>query len=220
MSTYEYWYCWCCCTYRVVPYDPSLVVASFVASHSRSCCWAESSNGLAAVSVCLLFLLLCHLFCSCVAFFAFSLAPLLYPRLYLSVCIQLNSTYEDCCCCCTCDHLRGLLLLSVPMTCSIVLLGCCCYCSSSIDESVALCCSFVIAINQLMRLYEHNVHAWSFPAAPVPLLFVLRSFFFSSSDLAQSTYNMYVRGPLPVAVFRYGHLYTSTGAAGAESSNG
>ena len=38
MSTYEYWCCWCCRIYRVVPYDPSLVVASFVASHSRSCC--------------------------------------------------------------------------------------------------------------------------------------------------------------------------------------
>ena len=39
MSTYEYyWCCWCCCTYRVIPYDPSVVVASFVASLSRSCC--------------------------------------------------------------------------------------------------------------------------------------------------------------------------------------
>ena len=44
-STYEYWCCWCCCTYRVVSYDPSLVVASFVASLSRSSCSAESSNG-------------------------------------------------------------------------------------------------------------------------------------------------------------------------------
>ena len=67
----------------------------------------------------------CVCFCSFVIFFlvchfsALSLAPLLYPRLSLTVCIQLNSTYVDCCCCCTCDHLRGLLLLSVPMTCSI-----------------------------------------------------------------------------------------------------
>ena len=38
ISPYEYWCCWCCCTFRLVPYDPSLVVASFVASHSRSCC--------------------------------------------------------------------------------------------------------------------------------------------------------------------------------------
>ena len=39
MSTYEYhWCCWCCCAYRVVPYDPLLVVASFVATLSRSCC--------------------------------------------------------------------------------------------------------------------------------------------------------------------------------------
>ena len=46
MSSYEYyWCCWCCCAYRVVPYDPSLVVASFVASLSRSYCWAEPSNG-------------------------------------------------------------------------------------------------------------------------------------------------------------------------------
>ena len=46
MSSYEYyWCCWCCCAYRVVPYDPSLVVTSFVASLSRSCCWAEPSNG-------------------------------------------------------------------------------------------------------------------------------------------------------------------------------
>ena len=36
LSTYEYY--WCCCTYRVVPYDPFLVVALFVASLSRSCC--------------------------------------------------------------------------------------------------------------------------------------------------------------------------------------
>ena len=132
--------------------------------------------------MCLL-LLLCHFFCSCVAFFAFSLAPLLYPRLYLTVCIQLNSTYEDCCCCCTCDHLRGLLLLSVPMACSIVLLGCCCCCSSSID-SLTLCSSFVIAITQLMRLYEHNVHARSFLVALVKTssIFILRfaSFLFSA----------------------------------------
>ena len=38
MSTNKYWWCWCCCTYRVVPYGPSLVVASFVTSHSRSSC--------------------------------------------------------------------------------------------------------------------------------------------------------------------------------------
>ena len=39
MSSYEYyWCCWCCFAYRVVPYDPSLVVASFVASLSRSYC--------------------------------------------------------------------------------------------------------------------------------------------------------------------------------------
>ena len=39
MSTYEYSCCWCCCTYRVVPCDPSLVVASLVTSRSRtSCC--------------------------------------------------------------------------------------------------------------------------------------------------------------------------------------
>ena len=39
MCSYEYyWCCWCCCAYRVVPYDPSLVVASFVASLSRSYC--------------------------------------------------------------------------------------------------------------------------------------------------------------------------------------
>ena len=34
MSSYEYY--WCCCAYRVVPYDPSLVSTSFVASLSRS----------------------------------------------------------------------------------------------------------------------------------------------------------------------------------------
>ena len=117
MSTYEYYTGAAGRTYRVVPYDPSLVVASFVASLSRSCCWADHRPTVRLSRVWLL-LLLCHFFWSFVAFFAFSLAPLLYPRLYLTVCIQLNSACEDCCCCCTCDHLPGLLLLSVPMTCS------------------------------------------------------------------------------------------------------
>ena len=38
MNSNEYWRYWCCCTYRVVPHDHSLVVASFVPSHSRSRC--------------------------------------------------------------------------------------------------------------------------------------------------------------------------------------
>ena len=123
------------------------------------------------------FLLVCRFFC----FFARSVAvPSVVPN---SIRIQLNSTHEDCCCCCTCDHLRGLLLLSVPMACSIVLLGCCCCCSSSID-SLTLCSSFVIAITQLMRLYEHNVHARSFLVALVKTssIFILRfaSFLFSA----------------------------------------
>ena len=49
--------------------------------------------------MCLLALLLCHFFCSCVAFFAFSLDPLLYPQLYLTV--SMHSTEQ---------HQLGLLL--------------------------------------------------------------------------------------------------------------
>ena len=133
MSTYEYYWCrWCCCNYRNVrPLLGSrelcrqyltLVLLSWIVQ--RLVCHG-------CVCFCSFF---CHFFCSCVAVWAlFSLAPLLYPRLYLTVCIQLNSTYADCCscCCCTCCNLRGLLLLSVPMTC--IVLGCCCCCSSSID---------------------------------------------------------------------------------------
>ena len=36
MSTYEYWCCWCCCTYRVVPYDPSSVLATAAVVNRRS----------------------------------------------------------------------------------------------------------------------------------------------------------------------------------------
>ena len=62
---------------------------------------------------------------------------LLYPRMYLlTVYIQLNSTYEDCVAVAVpmstykgCyEHLRGLLLLYLHMTCSIVLLRWCCFC--------------------------------------------------------------------------------------------
>ena len=52
-----------------------------------------------------IFLLVNRLFC----FFS----PLLYPRLYLPVCIQLNRTYEDRCCCCTFEHLQVLLIYDV-----------------------------------------------------------------------------------------------------------
>ena len=47
----------------------------------------------------------------CVCFCLFTL--LLYPRLYLPVCIQLNRTYEDRCCCCTFEHLQVLLIYDV-----------------------------------------------------------------------------------------------------------
>ena len=100
MSTYEYyWCCLCCCTYRVVPYDPSLVVASFVASPSRSCCWAESSNGWTMMGVFAFFAPLSFFLLAC-RFFCFSLAPLVSPRLYLTV--SMHSTRQ---------RLRGLLLL-------------------------------------------------------------------------------------------------------------
>ena len=118
VSTYEYYRCcWCCCTYRVVPYDPSLVVASFVASHSRTCCcWAESSNGYTVTGVFAFFAPFLSFLLVCCFFLLFrSLRCCTLGCTEQSVCIQLNSsTYTDCCCCCTSDHLRGLLLLSVP----------------------------------------------------------------------------------------------------------
>ena len=140
-------------------------------------------------------LLVCRFFC----FFARSVAvPSVVPN---SICIQLNSTYEDCCCCCACDHLRGLLLLSVPMACSIVLLGCCCCCSSSID-SLTLCSSFVIAITQLMRLYDEpnvvrymlevfQLHLWR----PVPFLFCVS--FYLIFQLRLSSHSTYFVKLLP-----------------------
>ena len=36
MSTYEYWCCWCCCTYRVVPYDPLSALATAAVVNRRS----------------------------------------------------------------------------------------------------------------------------------------------------------------------------------------
>ena len=57
MSTYEYWCCWCCCTYGVVPYDPSSVLATAAVVNHRSIslprCIAPSSH--LSPSPCVLF---------------------------------------------------------------------------------------------------------------------------------------------------------------------
>ena len=59
MSTYEYWCCWCCCTYRVVPYDPSSVLAPAAVVNRRSIslprCIAPSSYEYLSPSPCVLF---------------------------------------------------------------------------------------------------------------------------------------------------------------------
>ena len=58
MITYEYWCCWCFCTYRVVLYDPSSVLATAAVVNRRSIslprCIAPSSY--LSPSPCVLFL--------------------------------------------------------------------------------------------------------------------------------------------------------------------
>ena len=113
MSTYEYWCCWCCCTY-IESYHTTLPRSSRASSPVTDALAVElNRRTVRPLSRCVCFCSFRHLFCSCVAFFAFSLLSL-YPRMHLvPVRIQLNSTYEDCCCCCIYEHLRGPLLLLV-----------------------------------------------------------------------------------------------------------
>ena len=131
-------------------------------------------------------------FCSCVAFFAFSLAPLLYPQLYLTV--SMHSTQQ---------HQRGLLLslyLSPTTKAAAVV------CNYDLQHGPPWLLLLSFIVNRLLIVYhavlllchsyhpahafvwidEHNIvhevfqiHLWR----PVPFLFCV-SFFFISSDLA------------------------------------
>ena len=137
--------------------------------------------------VCLLFLLVCHLFCSCVAFFPFSLAPLLYPRLYLTV--TMHSTQQ---------HLRGLPAAAV--------------CTYNLQHSPPWMLLLLFIVNRLWIIYHavlllrhsyHPAHAFVWWAQCSTCLrfssctcenqfhFILR-FVFISFQLrlgSQSTYN-------------------------------
>ena len=139
--------------------------------------------------MCLLFLLLCHFFCSCVAFFAFSLAPLLYPQLYLTV--SMHSTQQ---------HQRGLLLslyLSPTTKAAAVV------CNYDLQHGPPWLLLLSFIVNRLLIVYhavlllchtDHPAHEFVWVQCtclnsscmhlkPVPFLFCL-SIFFSSSDLA------------------------------------
>ena len=143
--------------------------------------------------VCLLFLLLCHFFCSCVAFFAFSLAPLLYPQLYLTV--SMHST-----------QLRGLLLsLYLPPTTKAAAV----VCNYDLQHGPPWLLLLSFIVNQLLIVYHavlllchsyHPAHAFVWAqystrymkfsrytcedSSIFILCFVF--FFISSSDLAHS----------------------------------
>ena len=84
------------------------------------------------LSRCVCFCSFFHLFCSCVALFAFSLFAV--PSDVPTTKYAFNATAPTrtaCCCCCTCEH-RTRAAAAVPMTCSLVILGCCCSWYSSI----------------------------------------------------------------------------------------
>lgn len=99
---------WCCCIYRVVSYDPSVVVASFVATLSRCCCWANLRT--VGMSGCVCFCPFVVFVFSCFVFFVFSLC---YWTVGCTFQCAFNisestrtayvaipmSTHESCCCC-------------------------------------------------------------------------------------------------------------------------
>ena len=89
------------------------------------------------------------------------------PTMTAAVAVPM-STYGCCCCssCCTDDlqHSPPWLLLLLFVVDRLV--------------SVTLCCSFVIAINQLMRLYKHMLEGFQFRLTSS--IFILRFDIFSA----------------------------------------
>ena len=63
---------------------------------------------------------------------------------------------------------------------------------------LVLCCSFVIAITELMRLYEHMIDV--FQLYMTSTIFILPFAFFFSSDLAHRTPITRTRTVLPITV--------------------
>ena len=60
-------------------------------------------------------LLLLSFFCLGVVFFTFRVVAVPSGVPTIQVCVQLNSTYEDCCWYCTYEHLRVLLRLYLSL---------------------------------------------------------------------------------------------------------
>ena len=125
MSTYEYWCCWCCCTYSLESYHTTLRWSSRTSSSVTHALAVELNRPtVRLLSPCVCFCSFGHLFSRVSLFLPVHFFSCTLDVPTTSKCIQLNSTYEDCVavavpmstyegCCCTYDmqHSPSWLLL-------------------------------------------------------------------------------------------------------------